>query len=520
MKTTRLQTLFTVSVLLLTACSDSNRSGNYLSITNDKEPPAIVNTILSDKNSFYFLDTKSYPDNDPSLPIGVFDSGTGGLTVLEAILGLDAYNNISGEPGRDNIPDFNTESFTYLADQANMPYGTYYAEGKTNLLIEHIIKDVYFLLADKYYTDKTKVATMKDKQPVKAVVVACNTATAYGITYINDFISRAGLDLKVFGVIDAGSRGALQFYDKNENGSIGVIATVGTVGSHGYDNSIARLSKEMGYKGHIDVFSVGAHGIAEAVDEERDFYDPSLTAPRSSYRGPSPGDSLYPISKELLDAYNFDFTSGKMLYDSETPDKCTVLQINDPGNYVRYHMVSLLEKMRESPGAKPLKAIILGCTHYPYLTDDFNRVLKELYNFMRNDEYVYRHLLTEEVYLVDPAVNVSRELYSYLHEKSLDRKQVRQAGSHEFYISVPNTSNPSVKLDENQRFTYEYKYGRTEGEVQEYVKVVPFSRRNISDETLSRLSSFTPLTYKAITNFSSFNPKTKNLSSEFLITEK
>lgn len=63
-----------------------------------------------------------------SLPIGVFDSGTGGLTVLEAMLSLDAFNNETGAPGPDGKPDFSREYFQYLADQANMPYGNYAGE--------------------------------------------------------------------------------------------------------------------------------------------------------------------------------------------------------------------------------------------------------------------------------------------------------------------------------------------------------------------------------------------------------
>ena len=50
-----------------------------------------------------------------SLPIGVFDSGTGGLTVLEAMLKLDFYNNATGLPGADGKPDFSKEYFEYLA---------------------------------------------------------------------------------------------------------------------------------------------------------------------------------------------------------------------------------------------------------------------------------------------------------------------------------------------------------------------------------------------------------------------
>jgi|GEM_PF-6730244 len=66
------------------------------------------------------------------LPIGVFDSGTGGLTILQAILTLNAFNNKTEKPGGDGIPDFANEAFQYLADQANMPYGNYAAANKAN----------------------------------------------------------------------------------------------------------------------------------------------------------------------------------------------------------------------------------------------------------------------------------------------------------------------------------------------------------------------------------------------------
>ena len=117
-----------------------------------------------------------------SLPIGVFDSGTGGLTVLEAILKLDAFNNETGEPGADGKPDFTKEQFQYLADQANMPYGNYAAAKKTDLLKEHILKNLKFLLATEY--DKPTGASWitSDKKNVKMVVVACNTATAYALS--------------------------------------------------------------------------------------------------------------------------------------------------------------------------------------------------------------------------------------------------------------------------------------------------------------------------------------------------
>ena len=53
----------------------------------------IVKTILSDTTSFYYTNFKKYPTLQSNMPIGVFDSGTGGLTVLNAIVALDTYNN-------------------------------------------------------------------------------------------------------------------------------------------------------------------------------------------------------------------------------------------------------------------------------------------------------------------------------------------------------------------------------------------------------------------------------------------
>ena len=57
------------------------------------------------------------------LPIGVFDSGIGGLTVLEALLTSDVFHNDTLQPGADGQPDFASERFLYLGDQDNMTYG-------------------------------------------------------------------------------------------------------------------------------------------------------------------------------------------------------------------------------------------------------------------------------------------------------------------------------------------------------------------------------------------------------------
>lgn len=496
-------------LILFISCTVSAQT----QITNS----AIENAILQEKDNFYYIDFERYSPKDASLPIGVFDSGTGGLTVLEAILNFDKNNNQSTEPGSDEVPDFKNEQFIYLADQANMPYGNYYSAGKSDLLIEHILKDAQFLLSDKYYPNEKSSEYKTDKQKVKTIVIACNTATAYGKTHIEEFIAKTGIGLKIIGVIDAGARGALEKFQKDEDGSIGVMATVGTIASKGYGNTLKEYKDKLGYMGDIQIYNQGGHGIAEAVDEEPDFIDRKANDVRENYRGPSLTSAEFRIDKSLLDIYDFDFDHSKMLCDTKNTDDCSVLQINSADNYVRYHLVSMMENIRKTPGAKPLKAILLGCTHYPYLTRDIDNVLKELYGYKKNGKYIYRDLMVENVHLIDPAVNVAEELYAYLKEQDLLNKR-KKTTVNEFYISVPNTDNPGVRT-ENANFPYEYKYGRTVGEIQEYTKTVPFSKQNIPAETIARLKEGIPTTFTQIDEFSKKSSKTKKINKKNRITK-
>ncbi|SDX05150.1 glutamate racemase [Flavobacterium degerlachei] len=473
----------------------------------------IVNTILNDKESFYHIDFPTYPSNDTSLPIGVFDSGIGGLTVLKAIVDYDQNQNSSHQSGSDGILDFNTENFIYLADQANMPYGNYAAVNKEDLLKEHIIKDAQFLMSNKYYSDYNDSSVNTDKKPVKVIVIACNTATAYGKEHIEEFIKKTNSDIKVIGVIDAGVRGVLETITKEENGIIGVLATAGTVSSKGYQNTILQFKDQLGYTGNIEVFSQGGVGIAEAVDEDANYFNKNLKKPRHDYKGPSLDGDLK-IDKTLFDIYNFDFDNSKMLCDTKNANDCSILQINDSENYVRFHVVTLLENIRKSKTTNQLKSIILGCTHYPYLTNEINAVLNELYDYKGKDgEYLYRKYMVENIQLVDPAVNTAKELYDYLNQKSLfnPNGNIKQT---EFYISVANKENTNTKIDNEGRFPYDYKYGRNAGEIQEYVKMVPFSRANISDDILTRFHTQIPTVYELMQIFNETNDKANLLEKK------
>lgn len=129
-------------------------------------------------------------------PIGIFDSGVGGLTVLRAIQGV--------------LP---RESVIYLGDLARCPYGT-----RPQAEVRAFALQIGDRLANL---------------GIKALVVACNTATAAAYTLLHRRYS-----FPVLGVIEPGAAAAVA---ASSNGRIGVIATEGTVRSHAYRQAIESL---------------------------------------------------------------------------------------------------------------------------------------------------------------------------------------------------------------------------------------------------------------------------------------
>ncbi len=129
-------------------------------------------------------------------PIGVFDSGIGGLTVLRKIIG--------------RLP---VESTVYLGDTARVPYGT-----KSPDTVRRYAMACARVLLD---------------QGVKLLVVACNTASAHAVEYLQDT-----LDVPVIGVVEPGARAAAA---RTVSKRIGVIGTRGTVSSGVYERAIAAI---------------------------------------------------------------------------------------------------------------------------------------------------------------------------------------------------------------------------------------------------------------------------------------
>jgi hypothetical protein len=121
----------------------------------------------------------------------------------------------------------------------------------------------------------------------------------------------------------------------------------------------------------------------------------------------------------------------------------------------------------------------------------------------------------KKISLIDPAINTAKELYSYLKENEMFNNS--NIDKSEFYISVPNTLNRSVLLDSLDNFTYEYKYGRIAGSIQEYVKQVPFGKTNLHPDVIKMLKEKTPLIFKLITGFNQTNSKTEYLRNNNIV---
>jgi glutamate racemase len=236
-------------------------------------------------------------------PIGVFDSGVGGLTVLREL--------------RARMPH---ENFIYLGDTARLPYGT-----KSRESIER-----YALQAAKLLTD----------EGIKCLVVACNTASAIAVETLRERFS----PLPIVGVVEPGAEAGCR---ATRSGHIAVIATEGTVRGGAYEAAIAkRLQARV---------SARACPLFVALAEE--------------------GLTSGPIVESIARHYLSDLFMQGDDRKNDIPD-----------------------------------TLVLGCTHFPVLTDTL------------------RIVLGHKIAIVDSAVTVATALEQEL-EKSKLRREVAGEGT-------------------------------------------------------------------------------------------
>lgn len=150
------------------------------------------------------------------MPIGVFDSGLGGLTVAREIVRA--------------LPE---ESLVYLGDTARCPYGPRDLDDVRRFVLE--------------------IGTWLERRPVKLIVVACNTATAAALS-----LAQRAFGVPVVGVVEPGARAAVM---ETRNRRVGVIGTVGTIESGAYSRAVRALDAG------VTVFSAATPRFVDIVEE-------------------------------------------------------------------------------------------------------------------------------------------------------------------------------------------------------------------------------------------------------------
>ena len=340
--------------------------GNTQEEAPDRLP--VITEILNDTNSAWYLDPASFPDQREILPIGVFGTEKEDITAVEVLLGFDQFDNITGKAGRDGIHDFAGEYFDFVCrPTAN---------------------------------DSARIETIKnmagmfrregDRPPVKALVIAGDPASVIAFEDLQELIRAGNLRIVAISVLEAGVDKTLDYVrrlhsERNKRITVGVIASESSLALDAYD----RLTKE------VEVVFQGF--TPDSL--------PSLTNP------------LYPLDRELIRAYHFDYSRSGMNYRGSRYNP-GVMEVNSSENAVRYAVTSMVSQLL--PGSHPpLKYILTGENTFSRYPGIILEQLTYLRNFRQNNRYIYRHLIDPKVVLINPGEEAAGILYQALRNDRL-----------------------------------------------------------------------------------------------------
>ena len=315
---------------------------------------------------------EQYTSLDPYAPVGVFDSGVGGLTVAREIM--------------RQLPE---ERLVYFGDTARVPYGS-----KSQATILRFVRQIVRFLETK---------------EVKAIVVACNTASAYALETIEKEIQ-----LPIIGVVKPGAKTAAA---ASRNGRIGVIATDATIGSGLYTQFIRSINPK------LQVFGKACPLFCPLV-EEGWLKDPVTVEVANRY--------LEPLLATGIDTLVMGCTHYPLLRSTLREIMGDKVNLVNPAYETARELKALLEEglthdfVTEEIAKRYLKelqekdidTLILGCTHYPLLRS------------------LIRGIMGDQVQLVNPAYETALGLRRLLQEHHiLSDKMPEGATRYQFYVS-------------------------------------------------------------------------------------
>jgi len=273
------------------------------------------------------------------------------------------------------------------------------------------------------------------KPPVKAIVIACNTATAYGLEDIRAAVKAWGIPVIVIGVVEAGAQGLAETAD-GAQGGVAVLATVGTCASNAYPKAIAKVTGR-------PVRQLGSASLAAAIEG-----DPSVKTP----------------IRDIIRA--------------------------DVGAFL---------KSAAADGAAPIDTLMLGCTHYPLVADE----IAAAFAYWRDQPDAdgrkpYAALVAPRLKQVNPAAWTAEALWRSLHGAKMVAVTKPRFGD-QFYLSVPNPKWPGVGLAADGSLAYDFKYGRTEGQLDRQDTInVRMTTDKLPGATAGLVRDKLPLTWRSL----------------------
>jgi len=235
------------------------------------------------------------------LPIGVFDSGVGGLTVLKEL--------------QHQLPQ---ESFLYFGDTANVPYGT---RSQTEIL-----------------SFVRQILCWMTAQPIKMAIMACNTSSALALEEV-----RAEFDIPILGIILPGARAAVK-----KGQRIGVIATPATVASNSYPQAIQEVNPQ------AQVYQAGCPEFVPLIEHNRIREPETLDIVRQR---------LQPLLSEGIDTLVYGCTHYPHLAAVIQKILPQGLQTVDPAVYITAAAKQELEllQLRTSDQSSSTRFYVSGC---------------------------------------------------------------------------------------------------------------------------------------------------------------
>ncbi|MFW5979273.1 MAG: glutamate racemase [Halanaerobium sp.] len=249
---------------------------------------------------------------DTNRAIGLLDSGVGGLTVAREIFKL--------------LPE---EDIIYYGDTLHLPYGP----KDLNLVREYVVQIINYLVSEKN---------------VKAVVIACNTATSAALNYV-----KRKFDIPIFGMIKSAAAKAVKISERQK---IAVIGTEGTVNSQAYQNAILKINKE------VDLYAKACPRFVDLVEQGK-FDGPEVKKTAREYLSvlkEAEVDSL------ILGCTHFPYLTP-LLAEIMGPDVTLINPAHEMAVEVKDTLIEI----------KLLKKELTGTAEHRFIVSDLSRISRQ-----------------------------------------------------------------------------------------------------------------------------------------------